>query len=95
VVVEGVGAGRRELAHLLDAVVWVHADLDGTVRRDAVRLAAGEMSEEAYADWMAEEHPFVAAQRTWERAFAIVHGTPDVPHDAAREVVLGGPEPLG
>ena len=42
VVVEGVGAGRRELTGLLDGVVWVRTDPDEAARRDAVRVAAGE-----------------------------------------------------
>lgn len=92
VIVEGVGAGRRELADLLDGVVWVQADLDVTRRRDAARIAAGEISAEAYAQWMREEIPFVAEQRTWERAFAVVAGTSKVRFDAASEVVLGRPQ---
>ena len=36
VVVEGVGAGRRELTGLLDGVVWVQTDPDEAARRDAV-----------------------------------------------------------
>lgn len=93
VVIEGVGAGRRELAEQLDGIVWVQADLETTRRRDAVRIAAGEISEAAYAHWMAEEMPFVADQRTWERAFAVVAGTPELAHDAATEIVLGVPRP--
>jgi hypothetical protein len=91
IIVEGVGAGRRELAGLLDGIVWVQADLDLTRRRDAARIAAGEMSADAYAQWMAEERPFVARQRTWERAFAVVAGAPVLPFDAASEIVLGTP----
>jgi uridine kinase len=89
VIVEGVGAGRRELTELLDGVVWVQADLQVIQRRDAARVAAGEISENAYAEWMREELPFVADQRAWERAFAVVAGTPTIPFDAASEVVLG------
>lgn len=57
--------------------------------RDAARVAAGEIAEDAYADWMREELPLVADQRAWERAFAVVAGTPPIPFDAATEVVLG------
>lgn len=91
VVVEGAGAGRRELVELLDGIVWVHADLAVTQRRDATRLAAGEISEDAYAQWMREELPFVAEQRAWERAFAVVAGTPTLAFDPTSEVVLGRP----
>jgi hypothetical protein len=89
VVVEGVGAGRRELTNLLDGVVWVQTDSDETARRDAVRVAAGETTLSNYAAWMAEEGPFVAAQRTWERAFVTICGSPTLPHDPQAEVVIG------
>lgn len=89
VIVEGVGAGRHELVELLDGIVWVQADLNVTQRRDAARVAAGEISEDAYKQWMQEELPFVAEQRAWERAFAVVAGTPTLAFDATTEVVLG------
>jgi len=40
---------------------------------------------------MTEEIPFLAADRPWERATIIVAGTPDVPHDPTREVVIAAP----
>jgi hypothetical protein len=61
--------------------------------RDNIRVAAGEISPENYASWMAEEYPFVAAERAWERAVAIVNGSPVPPPDADDEVVLGVPLP--
>lgn len=87
-VIEGVGAGRRELAHLLDAVVYVQADVAETARRNAARVAAGETTPSVDARWMAEEVPFVADQRPWERAVVVGCGTPDLPHDSAAEVVV-------
>jgi hypothetical protein len=42
------------------------------------------------AAWMAEEIPFNTAQRTWERADLIVCGTPQIPYDAATEIVVAG-----
>jgi hypothetical protein len=92
IIVEGVGAGRRELAELLDGIVWVQADRELTERRDAARVAAGEIGADAYAQWMREERPFVAEQRAWERAFAVVAGTPELRFDAATELVLGRPQ---
>ncbi len=91
VVVEGVGAGRRELAGLVDGIVWVQTDLDVTRRRDAVRVAAGEIGAEDFERWMEEEIPFVADQRAWERAFAVVAGAPQQEVDPASEVVVGTP----
>jgi hypothetical protein len=89
--VEGVGSGRRSLTPLVDAVVYVQTDAEVTRARDDVRLAAGEINPENYASWMAEEYPFVAAERAWERAVAIVNGSPVPPPDADDEVVLGVP----
>lgn len=86
--VEGVGAGRRELAPLLDAIVYVQADLRECARRDAVRIAAGEANPDVVTEWQAEELPFVAAERPWERASVIIGSTTDVPHDPHREVVM-------
>jgi uridine kinase len=91
VVVEGVGAGRRSLAPLLDAVVFVQSDIDEIDRRNAVRVAAGETTPDDFASWMREEVPFVVAERAWERAFAIVCGTPELPYDPATELVVAPP----
>ena len=41
-----------------------------------------------HAGWMAEEIPFNAAQRTWERADVIVCGTPEIRCDPRTEVVV-------
>jgi hypothetical protein len=41
--------------------------------------------------WMAEEIPFNAAQRTWERADIIVCGTPEIPYDPGTEIVIAPP----
>ena len=88
VVIEGVGAGRRELIDLVDGVVWVQTDPEEAARRDTVRVAAGEITPSGYAAWMAEEAPFVAAQRAWDRAFVTVCGSPTLPHDPRTEVVV-------
>ena len=76
---EGVGAGRRELAPYFDGVIWVQSDLDQALARDQKRVAAGEISAEDYADWMAQERPFQADQQAWARAQLIVCGP--VPSD--------------
>lgn len=96
VVVEGVGAGRRELMHLIDAVVWVQSDQVEGERRGIARDLAdgvnGDLSETIafWHEWMSEELPFVADQRPWERCCVVVAGTPPLEH-AADEVVLGPP----
>ena len=95
-IVEGVGAGRSEVTDLIDSLIWVQADSGDADRRSLARIgtpggppAAGDL-----ADWMAEEIPFLAAQRTWERAGVIVCGTPHLAHDPARDVVTA-PRPGG
>ncbi|WP_148308026.1 uridine kinase family protein [Actinoplanes friuliensis] len=88
VIVEGVGSGRRELEPHLDAVVWVETSQEETERRDAVRIAAGETTEELYALWMAEENPFVDDQKTWERAAFLVSGVPALPHNPETEFLI-------
>jgi len=40
---------------------------------------------------MAEEEPFLAGQRTWERAGMLVAGTPEIPFDPASEAVVAPP----
>lgn len=88
VIIEGVGAGRRETAHLVDAVIWVQADLRVIERRNAARVASGETSAEGVARWMEEEFPFVADQRAWERSLVVVAGTPVRAHDPSTELIL-------
>ncbi len=88
VIIEGVGAGRRELAPVLDAVVWVESPQSDVDRRNAERVAAGETTPADFAAWMAEERPFVEAERTWERAAFVVAGWPALPHDPGAEFVI-------
>jgi hypothetical protein len=97
-IVEGDGAGRREVAHLIDALIWVQSGQREAGRRAVARAAhpgAADLANAA-ADgspldedgWMAEELPFNTAQRTWERADLIVCGTPEIPCDPVTEIVV-------
>jgi hypothetical protein len=92
VVVEGVGASRRSLLGLVDASVWVQCD-EAEARRRGVERDGGDAAAEAFWDeWDAEEVPFLADDRPWERAAAVVCGTPPlagVPHDPVTEVLVG------
>lgn len=46
VFVEGTGAGRRELSHPFDAVVWVQSDAADAERRALARdVAAGDAAD--------------------------------------------------
>jgi hypothetical protein len=101
VIIEGDGAGRREVAHLIDTLIWVQADEREAARRSAARLADPPAADLTNKDphgvpfdedaWMAEEIPFNAAQRTWERADIIVCGTPEISHDPGTEIVIAPP----
>jgi hypothetical protein len=97
-IIEGDGAGRREVTHLIDTLIWVQADEREAARRSAARVAdppAADLANKAVdgtpfdeEGWMAEEIPFNAAQRTWERADIIVCGTPEIPYDPSTEIVV-------
>ena len=89
-IVEGVGAGRRDLSQLLDAVVWVQADARDVEQRGLARIGqpGGSRTLADMQGWMTEEIPFVADQRTWERADVIVNGTPELAHDPATHIVI-------
>jgi hypothetical protein len=79
--IEGDGAGRREVAPLTDALIWVQSDEREAERRALARIGKPNESPTLrhHREWMAEEIPFNAAQRTWERADLIVCGTPGHP----------------
>jgi hypothetical protein len=92
-IIEGVGAARRESAHLTDAAIWVQADERETERRslDRVGQPGGPATVQHLRDWMAEERPFLAGQRPWEYARLIACGTPQIPYDSATEIVVAPP----
>ena len=91
VIVEGVGAARRELMTLVDVVVWVQSDMAEAERRGIERDGGDEAAVSFWHLWMAEELPFMVQERPWERAAFIVAGTPLLPHDPASQVVIAGP----
>jgi hypothetical protein len=92
-VIEGVGAARRETAHLTDTAIWVQADERQTEHRNLARVGqpGGSPTVRHMRDWMAEEIPFLAGQRPWERADLIACGTPQVPFDPATELLVAPP----
>ena len=96
VVIEGVGAARRQVAHLLDVAIWVQSDADGAKRRGLRRDMADQGIDEAVAlqnrdDWAAEEVPFLPGDRPWERADVIAATAPVLDHDPETEVVIAPP----
>lgn len=94
-IVEGVGAGRREVTYLVDALIWVQSDEREAERRSLARVGqpGGSRTVRDLRGWMAEEEPFLADQRPWERADLIVAGTPQIPFDPLTELVVAQPPP--
>ena len=94
-VIEGDGAGRHEVADLIDVLIWVQSDEREAERRALARIGKpdGNPTLQGHREWMAEEMPFNAAQRTWERADVIVCGTPQIPCDPITEIVVAPPPP--
>jgi hypothetical protein len=95
-IIEGVGAGRREAAHWIDALMWVQSDQAEAERRSLARVGqpGGPRTVQDLREWMAEEEPFLAEQRPWERADLVVAGTPQIPFDPLTELVVA-PRPPG
>jgi hypothetical protein len=91
VIIEGVGASRRELSHLIDTALWVQSDWPEAERRGLIRDGGARKALEGWRAWEAEELPFLAADRPWERASLIVAGTPQIEHDSGREIVIAPP----
>jgi hypothetical protein len=92
-IIEGDGAGRREAADLIDALIWVQSDEREAERRVLTRIGKPDEAPTIWhhREWMAEEIPFNAAQRTWERADVIVCGTPEIPFDPVTEIIVAPP----
>lgn len=85
VVMEGVGAGRRELADLVDALVWMQSDAVDARSRGIAR-DGGDVA--FWDEWEGEEVPFLRQDRPWERADVIVAGSSVLDHDPDCEVVV-------
>lgn len=87
-IVEGVGAGRRELTPFVDALVWVQSDAAEARRRGIARDGGDAAAEAFWDEWEAEELPFLADQRPWERADLVIAGTPAQAHDPRTQLVV-------
>lgn len=97
VVVEGVGAGQRELSASVDATIWVQSDRALAEQRGIARDVAdgvnGDLEETLafWHEWMAEELHFLAEERPWERARVVVAGTPPFCLGPGQVAVAPGP----
>jgi uridine kinase len=96
VIIEGVGVSRPSLLPWLDTTIWVQSDFADARRRALVRDRAEQGRSEAEAvrqweEWEAEEVPFLAADRPWDRAAFIVGTGPELAHDRDSEVSVSAP----
>ena len=85
VLVEGTGASHAEHGELVDATVWVQADVvlarERGIARDVAEGVNGDAAQAVafWDEWMAAEVPFLEQQQPWRRASVVVHGTPATP----------------
>lgn len=97
VVVEGVGAGQRELDGLIDVTIWIQSDFAAAesrgIARDIAQGVNGNADETTtfWHEWMDAELRFLSEQRPWERATVIVAGTPTIPLGNDQMAVAPGP----
>ncbi len=75
----------------LDTVVWAQSDLAEARRRCIDHEGGDGAAVSSWHEWMAQELPFLAGQRPWERAAVFVAVTPECPHDSAAEVLTTAP----
>lgn len=87
-IIEGVGASQPSIRPELDLVIWVETDEPTRLARDAVRIAAGEISPASFSSWMAEEDAYVIRDQPWRHADLIVYGGDSIDHDGSTDVVL-------
>jgi chloramphenicol 3-O-phosphotransferase len=85
VVVEGVGASRRELADRLDHAIWI--DADRQIAKDRGLAREGE-DPAFWLEWEVAEEAHLDADRPWERADLLVSHDPPGPSDPERELVV-------
>ncbi len=88
VILEGSGAARRELTPWIDVVVWVQSDIKEARTRGLARDGGTAEVESFWDEWMAEEFPFFAQERPWERADVIASGTPELDYQPASQAVV-------
>jgi uridine kinase len=90
--IEGVGAGRREIARFLAYDIWLEVDVRVAEARGLARdLGEHPRRQRAlarfWAEWLRQEAAFLSTERGWERADLLVDGDPWVPHDERKEYV--------
>ena len=92
-IIEGVGAGRAELATYADLVTWVQAGTKVAysrgIARDVKQGRTQREAEEFWVEWMSVENPFLASDRPWTRARLIVNGAPSIDSAGTTQIAFG------
>lgn len=88
VIVEGVGASRTEVMPWIDRSIWVQSDMAEAERRGIARDGGTQEARDFWHEWMAQELDFFQSQHPWERATAIVNGTPTQLYDRNSQVIV-------
>jgi hypothetical protein len=83
VVIEGVGAGRRELTSYLDHLIWVDTD-----RRLAFERGLARPGEDPvfWREWELAEEEHLDRDRPWTRADLLVTNDPPAPPDPGQQL---------
>lgn len=81
--IEGVGAGRRELTPYLDHLIWVDTDRQLAFERGLAR--PGE-DPEFWREWELAEEEHFERDRPWTRADLLVTNDPPAPPDPEQQL---------
>jgi uridine kinase len=84
-ILEGVGASRRELSDYIDVPIWVETDPQVAEIRGLER--DGPDGRDFWFEWQAHERPFLERDQPWTRAKIIIDGVPSLEHDSEIEFV--------
>ena len=82
---EGVGATRRELIDWVTLPIWVETHPDIAEARGLER--DGPDGLDFWFEWQAVENPFLEQDRPWDRAKLVVDGASNLEHDPETQFV--------
>ena len=85
-VVEGVTSADRAVDDWTSLRIWVETSNSVRLGRGIDR--DGEALRDRWLDWMRWEREHYAAEHTRDRADLVVDGSPSIPHDPEREIVI-------
>ncbi len=86
--VEGTGIIRQELDTLIDASIYIQADLDVQEQRLIDRDGNTHEQQEQITRWLDEELPFMVREQPWTKATIIVTGASELTHDRDTEIIV-------